>query len=246
MLVKERDTDADWRELGAKQPFWGVLSNPQFRSESLTPDVLEAFYDSGRGDIGVTIKRFERLTGAPAAPRRALDFGCGAGRLSEAMALHAQAVTALDISPGMLAAARANSAGKVRYVDRLPDETFDWINSIIVFQHIPPHRGLGLLKDLLARLEPGGLLSFQITVWRDEPYLNVFGRIRRRLQQLKHKIVHPVGVMTMYDYDFSQVVRLLHKAGVEQMELEATDHGGHHGVMIYARKSGGLQDEAQP
>ena len=37
-----RDTDADWRELGQNQPYWGVISHPDFRSENLTPALLES------------------------------------------------------------------------------------------------------------------------------------------------------------------------------------------------------------
>jgi len=163
--VAIRDTDADWRQLGATQPYWGVLTHPDYRTENLTAGNLEAFYATGVDYIQGIAGKLEQATGARPAGR-ALDFGCGAGRLAEAMTAYAPEVVGYDISPGMLEKARARG-GRAAYVDVLPAGPFDWINSFIVFQHIPPERGLGLMAELLDRLAPGGLVSLQVTIWRD-------------------------------------------------------------------------------
>jgi len=234
----ERDTDADWRELGQTQPYWGVLTHPDYRTENLTPANLEAFYASGGDYIADVARRLEAVTGkAPGG--RALDFGCGAGRLTEAMCAQAQDVTGYDISPGMLAEARKRG-GRATYVDALPSGPFDWINSFIVFQHIPPARGLALLEDLLARLAPGGQVSLQLTIWRDDRLISPKPRGWRKLAGpllawLRNARLKP-GVILMYDYDLSAVVRVLNRAGVEDMGLVATDHGGHHGVIILGQR----------
>src|SRR5690349_3760843 len=130
-----RDTDADWREVGRSQPYWGVITAPQYRTENLTAANVEACYASGVADISNIVARITAATGA--APKgRALDFGCGAGRLAEAMSAHVDAVIGYDVSPGMLEKARERG-GRATYVNDLPDGPFDWINSFIVFQHIP-------------------------------------------------------------------------------------------------------------
>jgi SAM-dependent methyltransferase len=232
--VAIRDTDADWRQLGATQPYWGVITQPDYRTENLTPATLEAFYASGRGDIEGLVGKLEQVTGS--RPRgRALDFGCGAGRLTEAMCAYAGDVTGYDVSPGMLEKARARG-GRAAYTKELPAGPFDWINSFIVFQHIPPERGLGLMGDLFRRLAPGGHISLQVTIWR-EPRLaepRSWAPVRRVLEPLRSPAV---GAIHMYDYDLSQVVKLLNQAGVAELTLVATDHGGHHGVIILGRKS---------
>ena len=236
--ITDRDTDADWRELGVSQPYWGVLSHPDFLRENITPDAIENFYLSGRQYIAQTIETLTKLTGeAPSGP--ALDFGCGVGRLAEAMADHVP-TTGLDISPGMLELARQRG-GKATYVDVVPPGPFGWINSFIVFQHIPPERGLAILEDLLARLAPGGMISIQLTVWRGERHIwaEPTGwrrglELRRRKQWLRSL---PVGQILMYDYDLSKVVRLLNLAGIEEMKLVSTDHDDHHGAIIFGRKT---------
>jgi SAM-dependent methyltransferase len=234
-----RDTDADWRELGQSQPYWGVLSHPDFRTENITPERIEAFYASGKDYIAEIVGRIEAATGVRPSGR-ALDFGCGVGRLAEAMTDYAGEVVGLDISPGMLALARGRR-GKAVYVDQAPDGPFDWINTFIVLQHIPPERGEAILQDLLSRLAMGGVVSLQLTVWRDADrqwpqatgWRRLFGA--RRLRRWARRL--PVGQILMYDYDLSRVVRLLNQAGIEEMRLVSTNHDGHRGVIILGRKT---------
>ena len=233
-----RDTDADWREIGARNPYWGVISTPKFEKDALTPESVEDFYRSGRDQIEAVATDLGWLTGRTPSGR-ALDFGCGLGRLAEAMTRFADPVVGYDISPGMLELARARG-GKVTYVGELPDGPFDWINSDIVFQHIPPERGLVLLRQLMDRLALNGMISLQLTIWRD-PGLDfptakgleglLLGlRLRRKARTL------PVGHIHMFDYDLSAVIRIFNEAGIQDMRLMSTDHAGHHGVLILGRK----------
>jgi SAM-dependent methyltransferase len=236
--IDARDTDADWRQVGASQPYWGVLSHPDFLVENITPEAIEGFYASGRDFIATTVATLTALTGeAPQGP--ALDFGCGVGRLAEAMAERVP-TTGVDISPGMLELARKRG-GKAIYADSLPAGPFGWINSFIVFQHIVADRGMEILRDLLSRLAPGGMISIQLTVWREDRHAQpVFTGWRRRKAEREYRkwiAGLPVGQIWMYEYDLSKVLRLLNLAGIEEMKLVSTDHDGHHGVIIYGRRT---------
>ena len=244
IALLNRDTDADWRALGASQPYWGVLSHPDFRMENLTPERIDEFYASGPWHIGRVAENLRQMTGA-APSGRALDFGCGVGRLAEAMTAYASEVVGLDISPGMLALARARGS-QVTYVDQMPDGPFDWINSFIVFQHIAPARGEAIIEDLLTRLAPGGAVSLHVTVWRDkdrewvsEPEAPKPGWWRfLRAQRVRLAVRRlPVGHIHMYDYDLSRIVRLLNRAGIEEIHLVSANHDGHHAVIVLGRKT---------
>jgi SAM-dependent methyltransferase len=235
----ERDTDADWRAIGAADPFWGVLSHEQYRAGNLTPETLEAFYESGRDDVAEIVRRLTAATGQPPAGR-ALDFGCGVGRLTEAMCDHAGEVTGYDISPGMLAEARRRG-GRAAYVEALPEGPFDWINSRIVLQHIPPARGYGLLEELMARLAPGGAISLHLTVWRaphrrerpDRGLKWLASPLLKRLRQLRLG----TGVIRMYDYDLGEVVETLNRHRIAPLSLWPEDQGGHLGVTLFGRRA---------
>ena len=233
-----RDTDADWRDIGAAFPFWGVLTSPEYRHTELSSEIIDGFYSSGRQHIASTVERLKMVTAAPLSVARALDFGCGAGRLTEAMTAFADVVTGVDISPGMLEQARRHGGGKALYADSFPEGPFDWINSYIVFQHIPPERGSALLELLLAKLAPGGLISLHFTFYR-EPHLRPQASSPKGLfGWRKPKVLDaaPVGAMSMYDYDITAILGALRRHGVEQVTLLHTDHGGHHGEMIFGRR----------
>jgi ubiquinone/menaquinone biosynthesis C-methylase UbiE len=77
-------------------------------------------------------------------PRRALDVGCGTGRLLAAFAdRHEEAaLVGIDVSSGMLATARANAHyDRIVFcqaaVEQLPfaDRTFDLVTSTVSFRH---------------------------------------------------------------------------------------------------------------
>lgn len=89
---------------------------------------------------------------------RVLDFGCGRGAHTVALAsIGAQAV-GLDIQPRLLAAAR-DSAGDVpvRFTDHLEEgERFDWILSVNSMEHFAdPY---SVLMEMKRRLAPQGSL----------------------------------------------------------------------------------------
>ena len=155
-----RDTDADWKALGQTDPYWAVLNAPQFRRGVMVANDREAFYKTGRDDVGRFARMIEGFTGRAPQGGRSLDFGCGCGRLTEAMADYVDQAYGYDISEGMVNEARARS-GRPVYATVLPDGPFDWINSHIVFQHIPPAKGMEILEQLLERLAPGGAVSLQ-------------------------------------------------------------------------------------
>ncbi len=106
----------------------------------------------------------------PPAPRRALDLGCGDGRLIRLVLDERpgiEAVVGIDNSPPMLEQARANFAddGRVRLVPADLREPlgelgrFDVVTSGFAIHHLPDERKRTLLTDVVALLEPGGTFA---------------------------------------------------------------------------------------
>jgi SAM-dependent methyltransferase len=238
-----RQTDDDWIRIGQDEPYHGVLSQERFLRRNLTPEILQEFWASGVEEMTYVKAVLERHFG-PFRAARALDFGCGVGRLARALAGLAETVVGLDISPGMLTEARRGAPANVEFATELGERTFDWINSVIVLQHIPPVRGYVLFEDLLSRLEPAGVLSVQFTIFRDRNFLAPAtsfieeavwdGETIRALRQT----APAVGTMLMYDYDLTRMVALCAHHGVAGLFLEHTNHGGCHGVRLFGRRAG--------
>ncbi len=243
-----RDTDRDWRIISEHDPYFGVLTNNRYLTANLTPEVVEEFYETGRADVARTVEIL-RAFDPDFAPEVAVDFGCGVGRLVFAMADHANRVIGVDVAEPMLEVARqrARDLGiqNTEWATTLPaGGGVDWINSLIVFQHIPPARGTVLFEELVQLLRPGGFVSVQVTFFRDQRHT---GEVHRDLGDYRYdgEVVElltmapevGVGGMSMYDYDLNRIFWILFTNGVGTVKVEHTDHGGCHGVMIYGRRA---------
>ena len=237
-----RDTDADWEQLGRNDSYFGVLADPRFRSDVIDDAARAEFFASGEAEIDHQLA-IQRSRFGPFEPGSALDFGCGVGRLTRALANRTGRAVGVDVSPSMLAEARKGAHATATFRPDLPEGRFDWIVSIIVFQHIPPERGYGLLRNLLARAAPGAGLTLQLTVYRDLHHRHIAGgrlALGERIETLDTSAALaalPPGEMVMFDYDLSVVMALVFEAGFADAVLVHTDHGGFHGVFIHGRRT---------
>jgi SAM-dependent methyltransferase len=165
---------ANWRRFGETEPHYSVLTNPIFKPETIEVHMRE-FLESGHLDVQ-RLLNFPRRAGlAPSLYRRALDFGCGVGRLSAALSPYAEEVVGVDISAGhlregkrILANAGANNVNLVLMfsiddIDQLGQ--FDLVISRIVLQHNPPPIMAAIYRKLLQRLAPGGCAVIQIPTY---------------------------------------------------------------------------------
>lgn len=156
-----------WDAFGKTDPLWAILSLPEKRFGKWN---LAEFFQYGTVEID-ELRQYLKGLGCELPTGRALDFGCGVGRLTQALAEHCKECCGVDISPSMIEAAdRLNQHGsRCRYVlngrDDLSifeDDSFDFIYSIIVLQHMRPEYMKRYLKEFLRVLAPGGLLVFQL------------------------------------------------------------------------------------
>jgi SAM-dependent methyltransferase len=245
--VKMRNTDADWAAISSKDPYYAVLTSPAFLTENLNDAVIEEFFRTGRADVEEILRLIRTHINPSFSPKRALDFGSGVGRLVLAMADHAERVTGIDISPSMLAEAKFNAASRqpgkvIDFVDAIPDGPFDWISSVLVFQHIPPAVGMVRLRELLSRLASGGVASLNFTAFREPRHIGqAFDESRlvrfdgSRLEVVS-EIAGPEVRMAMFDYDLTAVLAAYTHAGINRMWLEHIDFAGHHAFWVIGQK----------
>jgi SAM-dependent methyltransferase len=158
----------DWEELADLDPLWAVLTEPEARFGNWD---LTEFFQTGDKEIDQIMGVAEAL-GKPLEKRRALDFGCGVGRLTRALAHFFDRVDGVDISQGMISKAadlnksfstchfHLNSRFDLRLFD---DAEFDLVCSKIVLQHLPDKKLIeSYLQEFVRVLRPGGLLVFQL------------------------------------------------------------------------------------
>jgi SAM-dependent methyltransferase len=158
----------DWEELAVEDPLWAVLTDPARRGRGWS---VEDFLRTGEEEAAEVLARASEL-GVPASFGRALDFGCGAGRVTRALAGRFGECVGVDISAAMVAEARRINAdcercrflvNDVPDLGRFPDACFDLVYSTLVLQHLPGRRMIAsYLAEFVRLLSPGGAAVFQL------------------------------------------------------------------------------------
>jgi SAM-dependent methyltransferase len=205
-------TPSDWEELARREPYFPVLTNEGVRDA--------AFLESGEADIALLLPAISALLGREVPLTSVLDFGCGAGRLTIPLARRAVRVVACDVAPSVLDHARNNvrDAGlsNVAFVEaREVEGQFDFICSLLVFQHIRPAEGYKIIRNLLRLLSPHGVAVLQLTMEPSGGGLHRLARMRLKRgvnRVLSHRMRMP-SWMQVNAYDERVVVRDVAEAG---------------------------------
>src|SRR5687767_3416731 len=99
-------TRTSWEDLGKLDPLWAILSDSAHQFSGWKVD---EFFATGEEEIGGVLDAAARYS-LPAHTRKALDFGCGVGRLTRALAIRFDHAVGVDISQPMIDRAREYNA----------------------------------------------------------------------------------------------------------------------------------------
>jgi SAM-dependent methyltransferase len=156
-----------WNAFGEEDPLWAILTIPDRRGGRWD---LDEFFATGREEVGEVLGELADH-GVSIKRQRALDFGCGVGRLTQALAGHFDSVDGVDVAASMIAGAQRlnmnpervrfhhNGAPDLRMFD---DHSFDFVLSLIVLQHMEPGLMVGYMREFLRVLRPGGIAFFNV------------------------------------------------------------------------------------
>ena len=249
-----RDTNKDWSKIAEDNPYWGVLSEKAFRGLKLSPKDKERFYASGQVFVDNVLGFIRKHIADDFKIRRGLDFGCGVGRLLIPLALNAEEAVGVDVAQKMveLTAKNLEAAGISNATVVLGDDSlssvkgrFNFVNSFIVLQHIPPERGIHLISHLIDILEVGGVFSLQMTYAKERKFFpherskaQYYRRAGNHIQDMiQTKEEPPTGTITMFEYDLNEIILLATRISGEPILLLPTNHDGHIGIHIIGMKA---------
>ncbi|HEX8473727.1 MAG TPA: methyltransferase domain-containing protein [Pyrinomonadaceae bacterium] len=162
-----RELQKNWHDFGRRDPLWAILTYPDKRNHKWS---LDEFFHTGEWEIRNLIE-FAASLDVKFSRRHALDFGCGVGRLTQALGEHFEQCDGVDIAPSMIElATKYNRHGaRCRYhlnatndLKLFSDASFDFIYSNIVLQHMKPEYVKNYIREFIRVLVPGGLLVFQL------------------------------------------------------------------------------------
>jgi ubiquinone/menaquinone biosynthesis C-methylase UbiE len=162
-----KDLQKNWDKFGKRDPLGAILWDSEKKENKWKVD---EFFETGVKEIG-SIMEYAQSLGLIIPRGKALDFGCGVGRISQALVAYFDEVIGVDIAPSMLRLAeKYNRFGnRCRYylnaTDDLTvfgDNSFDFIFTTIVLQHMKPEYSRKYLREFIRLLTPRGILIFQL------------------------------------------------------------------------------------
>jgi SAM-dependent methyltransferase len=236
----------DWERLAEVDAMWAVLTAPDRKGGRW--DVTE-FLATGEAEVEhvvSTAASFDR----PARRERALDFGCGVGRLTRALGRRFGHALGLDVSQGMVERARTLNADVPACEFRVNDApdlasvetgTLDLVYSSIVLQHLPSTRDIErYVGEFLRVARPDGIVVFGIPrhipfPWSLQPRRRVYALLRRlgvSEEWMLRKT--PLTPMRMTVFPEADVRALLGRHGAMLLQTEPIDEGPVRALRYYA------------
>lgn len=229
-------TRRHWNRLARTDPLWAVLTEPDKQGNRWQ---IDEFFANGRHIVAAELAAV-RAQHPALRTGTALDFGCGVGRLSQALAEHFDRVTGLDISEEMLALARGYNrhGARVRYLHNphpdlrlLPDGSFDFVYSLITLQHMEPVYARTYLAEFVRVAASGGIIFFQLPATtppapRHRPFTLWPDTLLKRLWRWTKRQLAIEPVMEMHAMPRSEVESLLSAASAEILAVRRHNAAG--------------------
>jgi 2-polyprenyl-3-methyl-5-hydroxy-6-metoxy-1,4-benzoquinol methylase len=185
-----------WDQAARENATFNILTDPNYKDDGWP---VEEFFAHGRAEIDAAMMRLD--THSPnvgVGAKSALDFGCGVGRTTQALANYFMRVVGVDISEEMIRLARGydpiDSFGRCSFLHNtrpnlklFKARTFDLVYSMIVLQHMPQEMQHGYISEFFRVLKPGGMAMFHTPEGPDSGHpgwhLSMFGVPRETVEE---------------------------------------------------------------
>ena len=227
----------DWDHLAEIDPFWAVLTR---RGRKGGRWDVDEFFATGEAEVAHVSSVAGKL-GRPARAARALDFGCGVGRLTRALGTRFDAALGVDISAVMVERAKQLNVGFPACAFRVnpsPDlaqletASFDLVYSSIALQHIPTVPEIErYVSEFFRVVRDDGLVVFGLpyhipSLWSFQLRRRVYAVLRAfgvsEQWMLKKTPLTPMRMTTVPE---AEMRRLLGREGGTVLHTEPIDEG---------------------
>jgi SAM-dependent methyltransferase len=177
--------EAAWDQAARDDAMFNIITDPDCRDGGWNP---VEFFAHGRAEIDRAIWHLDDLP-VKYKTGRALDFGCGIGRTTQALAFIFDRVDGVDISDEMIRLALGHDTGRCCFhhnacadLKLFRARTFDFVYTMVVLQHMPQDLQHGYVREFFRVLKRGGVVMFEVPEGPDSGHpgwhLSMFGVTR--------------------------------------------------------------------
>ncbi len=241
-----------WEFFGENDPYFGVYSIPEMRSETMDQGKIEKFFERGEEYVGRVWREIEDIFITDFKPQRSLDFGCGVARLTVPIARRSKEAVGVDISKNMLEIAEKNAklfgVDNISFIQGDDDLSrvsgeFDFIHSFIVFQHIKPEIGERIFQKMVENLTENGIgvVHFEYSNTISTPVQNLRFKLYSELPfvySLRNLILRKrkEPLIPMYEYDLNRLMLILQENNCHNCHVRFSKHGVEGVVLFFQKK----------
>jgi len=222
----------NWEGFAKTDPLWSILTDPNKKDGKWDVD---EFFKTGKDEIDIVFNYLEKNNVSPTNKQRAIDFGCGVGRLTRAIHTRFDDTLGIDASSQMVFLAnkyheditelnfKQNTTDHLHFIE---DKSISFIYTAIVLQHIPPKVSYNFIAEFCRILESGGTLVFQLPT-ADLRKLTGIQKFRTWLK-LRERLSN-VGVWKKYHMDMNiyqddRIRTIVENQGCEVADRAYTNH----------------------
>ena len=235
----------DWESLAERDALGAILTDAARADGKWN---IAEFMATGDAEIEIVMCHLANIGRVPDFDSTALDFGCGVGRLTQSLARRFASCTGVDISRQMIEKADSfNQYAHCRYIAHsdigLPfaDESFSFIYSNIVLQHVPVRFSEQYLREFVRVLTPGGILVFGVQDSFAAPDISSRMIRVRHVLRIRSRMQDALGFgqshMQMHCLPERVVRRALGSAKVVDIQLTNTAAKDFNGKLVYLQQA---------
>jgi len=197
-----KNLQKNWDEFGKIDPLWSIATVDEKKDNKWD---LKEFFDTG-------VKIIDRIMGEIKSNKylseynKALDLGCGVGRLTNPLGNHFKEVFGLDIAPSMIELAeKYKTSENCKFLvngepnlKKFNDSSVNFVISHLTLQHMRREYAIEYLKEFSRVLKPGGIILFNLP--------SHFKSLRERVDEL----IYPQFLRTKLHFIKQSVFSFLH------------------------------------
>jgi ubiquinone/menaquinone biosynthesis C-methylase UbiE len=223
-----KDLQRNWDGLGKVEP-WESIVRPPGYSQGERWNNLEEFFATGDQEVASLMQYIEALN-VDLPSGGALDFGCGAGRVTLPLSQHFEICYGVDIAPSMIELAEHYRSGeRCRYVlnqredlSFFSDDSLAFVYSVITFQNMAPCYSKKYIREFMRILKPGGLTIFQVPSMAKSFRLRLKSKLPRFLLDLFYWVKYRgLPRMEVNGVPKWEVIALLEENGARIIDIQS-------------------------